>query len=291
MVRTEPKVACVVLNWNGWRDTLECLGALKRVAYASCTIIVVDNGSTDDSVERIREAAPDVALLHSGSNLGFAGGNNVGIRHALDQKADYVWLLNNDTQPRSGALTELVAKAVSDPRLGEVGSVLLYAHDVTQVQAWGGGRVSLWSGRSEHARSERPDEWFQYLTAASVLLPRAALEDVGLLDEGFFLYWEDGDLSFRLRSKGWRLGVAARSIVLHKEHASTGRNRRLIDRYVVSSGIRFLHKHSPAPAISIGLFLLLRIFKRLLTGQFNRLTDITGGIKDYLSTPIRNRYI
>jgi GT2 family glycosyltransferase len=280
-----------VLNWNGWRDTLACLAALRKVTYEKLSIIVVDNASSDESVVRIREAAPEALLLESGSNLGFAGGNNVGIRHALSGKVDYIWLLNNDTEPRPTALAELVAKAASNPRMGEIGSVLLYAHDPTRVQAWGGGRVSLWTGRSEHALCPQDDGWFQYITAASVLLPRAALDEVGLLDEGFFLYWEDGDLSFRLRSRGWQLGVAAESIVLHKEHASTGRNRRLIDRYVVSSGIRFLHKHSPAPWISIALFLSLRICKRLLTGQFSRLGDVTGGIRDYLSTPIRNRYV
>jgi GT2 family glycosyltransferase len=287
MYRSQPSVACILLNWNGWRDTLACLTALRKVAYGNLSIIVVDNGSSDESVDRIREAAPQVLLLESGSNLGFAGGNNVGIRHALTEKVDYIWLLNNDTEPRPAALSELVAKAASNPRLGEIGSVLLYAHDSSSVQAWGGGRVSLWSGRSEHALCPQHDGWFQYITAASVLLPRAALEEVGLLDEGFFLYWEDGDLSFRLRKKGWGLGVASGSIVLHKEHASTGRDRRVIDRYVVSSGIRFLGKHSPAPWLSIPLFLALRVWKRLLSGQFKRVGDIAGGISDYFSAQYR----
>jgi len=291
LLSTQPKVACILLNWNGWRDTLACLAALRRLNYPNVAIIVVDNGSTDDSVKMIRDASPGVRLIESGGNLGFAAGNNVGIRLALQMDCDYIWLLNNDTEPDPMALTELVLKAVSEPRLGEIGSVLLYAHDATQVQAWGGGRVSLWTGRSLHAKAARPDDWFQYLTAASVLLRRAALEDVGLLDEGFFLYWEDGDLSFRLRNKGWALGVAAGSFVLHKEHASTNRNRRVIDRYVISSGIRFLMKHAPAPALSIPLFLCLRIGRRLLSGQFRRVTDVIAGIKDYLTTPVRSRYV
>jgi GT2 family glycosyltransferase len=277
-----PSVACILLNWNGWQDTVACLAALAKVTYGNFSTVVVDNGSRNDSVIRIREACPGIALLETGKNLGFAGGNNVGIRHALDQGAEYIWLLNNDTEPYPSALTELVDKALSNPRLGAIGSTLMYAHDPRSVQAWGGGRINVWIGRSFHTLVPQDDDWFDYITAASLLMPRQALEDVGLLDEEFFLYWEDGDLGFRLRKGGWKLGVAAGSIVLHREHASTGRNRRVIDRYVIASGIRFLSKHSPAPWLSIPLFLSLRVWKRLLTGQFRGIGDLLGGIGDYL---------
>jgi GT2 family glycosyltransferase len=279
---TAPTVACILLNWNGWQDTVACLAALAKVTYGNFSIVVVDNGSRNDSVIRIREACPGITLLETGKNLGFAGGNNVGIRYAIDHGAEYIWLLNNDTEPRPTALTELVEKALSNPKLGAIGSTLMYAHDPGSVQAWGGGRINVWIGRSFHTLVPQKDDWFDYITAASLLIPRQALEDVGLLDEGFFLYWEDGDLGFRLREGGWKLGVAADSIVLHKEHASTGRNRRVIDRYVITSGIRFLNKHSPAPWLSIPLFLSLRMWKRLLTGQFRGIGDLFGGIGDYL---------
>jgi GT2 family glycosyltransferase len=278
----QPSVACILLNWNGWEDTVGCLTSLSKLNYRNFLTIVVDNGSSNDSVTRLRDACPEILLLETGRNLGFAGGNNVGIRHAISQRVEYIWLLNNDTEPHPDALTELVNKAASNPRFGAIGSTLMYAHDPNSVQAWGGGRINVWIGRSFHTLVPQEDGWFDYITAASVLIPRRALEDVGLLDDGFFLYWEDGDLSFRLRKKGWKLGVAAGSTVLHKEHASTGRNRRVIDRYVIASGIRFLHKHSPAPWLSIPLFLALRIWKRLLSGQFRRVGDIAGGIRDYL---------
>jgi GT2 family glycosyltransferase len=281
----QPSVGCVLLNWNGWRDTVACLAALARLDYENVSVIVVDNGSADESVRRIREAAPGVLVLETGANLGFAGGSNVGIRHALAEGADYIWLLNNDTEPDPAALAQLVRKAESNARLGEVGSVLVYADEPSKIQAWGGGRVSFWSGTAVHALSPQEDQWFHYLTAASVLLRRRALEDVGLLDDRFFLYWEDSDLSFRLRKRAWALGVAAESIVLHKEHASTGGNRRVIDRYAVESGIRFLGKHARVPWFSVTSFVLLRIGKRLLTGQFRRIGDVTGGVKDYVFPP------
>src|SRR5689334_13312211 len=122
-----PSVSVVLLNWNGWKDTIPCVESLRQLGYANVQIVVVDNASTDESEERIRAACPDVTLLQSGANRGFAGGNNVGIRYALEHSADYVWLLNNDTLVRPNTLSALVARAESDPRIGFVGSKILYA--------------------------------------------------------------------------------------------------------------------------------------------------------------------
>jgi GT2 family glycosyltransferase len=276
-----------VLNWNGWQDTLVCLAALARTEYPHLTVIAVDNGSTNDSVARIRAAFPHIPLIETGKNLGFAGGVNAGIRYAFEQGAQYVWLLNNDAQPRPDALTTLVAKATSDPRFGAIGSVLLYSDDSASVQAWGGGRVNCWTGYSSHATEPREDSWFDYITAASILLSRRALEEIGLLDESFFLYFEDTDLSFRLRKRGWKLGVAASATVLHKENASSGKNRRKVDRFSTASGIRFLCKHSPAPWLSVPLFVASRIGNRLVLGRWRQTGDIIGGVRDYLRSAAR----
>jgi GT2 family glycosyltransferase len=191
--------------------------------------------------------------------------------------------LNNDTEPTPGALSALVEKAESNPALAAVGSVLVYPDEPDKVQGWGGGRVDLWLGRSRHALTPMPDDWFHYITAASVLLSRLALERVGLFDERIFLYWEDADLCFRLREAGYRLGVAPHSVVMHKEHASTGRDRRIIDRHVTASGIYFLRKHAPIGWLSVSIFLSSRIVKWLVLGQFSRIGDIAAGIGDYIA--------
>lgn len=284
-----PQVACILLNWNGWRDTLACLRALAGSDYPNMSLLVIDNGSTDGSVEQIRRARPDVQLIETGRNLGFGAGNNVGLRHALDRRVDYVWLLNNDTEPHPRALTEMVTKAGTNPALGAVGSVMRYLHDPQRIQAWGGGRVSRWVGRSVHAVTAQADDWFDYLTAASVLLSRRALEDVGLFDERFFLYWEDVDLAFRLRARGWQLGVAAQSSVLHKENASSGGDRNVVARHSTASGIRFLSKHSPLPWLSIPLFISMRAARRLSIGQIRDIGSVTGGLCDYLNSKRHGR--
>lgn len=276
-----PLVVCVVLNWNGWRDTLCCLRALGRIEYGMLQAVVVDNRSTDDSVERIRKASPDTPLIESATNRGFGAGNNLGIRWALEQGARYIWLLNNDTEPTAAALRQMVVRAEEDVSLGAIGSVLHYRDRPETVQAWGGGRVNLWRGISEHAVSPRPDAWFDYLTAASLLVRRETIEQVGMFDEGFFLYWEDTDLGFRIRTGGWRLGVSADAIVLHAEGASTGKNLRLVDRFSTSSGMRFLGKHAPAPAVSWMIFLGTRLLRRVARGEWKRVAAVWDGAGEF----------
>ncbi|MCX7596938.1 MAG: glycosyltransferase family 2 protein, partial [Fischerella sp.] len=137
------KVFVILLNWNGWQDTVKCIVSLKGLSYPNYEIVVLDNASTNDSVEQIRAAHPDVTLIETGANLGFAGGNNVGIRYALEHGAEYIWLLNNDTIVDANALSAMVTKAESDPKIGLVGSVLYYMNNPGSVQAWGGGTVNL----------------------------------------------------------------------------------------------------------------------------------------------------
>lgn len=274
-----PRVACLVLNWNGWQDTLACLEALSRVCYPAFTTIVIDNGSTDESVAKISASYPHIKLIESGGNIGFAAGNNVGIRQAMAEGFEYVWLLNNDTLPERESLKELVRKAESDHRLGAVGSVLHYEGRPDQVQAWGGGRVSSVFGYSTHAGAAKPDAWFDYLTAASLLIRTEAFHEVGLLDEAFFLYWEDTEFGFRLRRYNWRLGVASGARVLHKENGSTAGSGGVRARYFTSSGILFLSKVSRFPWISIPIFLLLRIGKSFVCCQWKKLGFILRGIE------------
>lgn len=276
-----PRVSCIVLNWNGWGHTIECLSALRECTYKRVTPIVVDNGSTDGSVSRIRAAFPEILLLESGKNLGFAAGNNIGIRHALAKGADYVWLLNNDTKPDPDALCELVSKAVSDTSIGAVASICYYADEPSTVQAWAGARVNLWTGSARLSMNPRPDDWFHSLNGTSFLISRAALEDVGLLDEKFFLYWEDTEFCLRLRKEGWRIAAAPRSRVLHKVGGSTRRNGLILDRFHVASGLRLLSLYSPAPRLAMFWFLSTKIARRLLLTDIGRCKSVWSGARDY----------
>jgi GT2 family glycosyltransferase len=280
--KVEPLVGCVVINWNGWQDTVACLDALRSIDYSRLLVVVVDNGSSDDSVPRIQAAHPSIQVLQTGKNLGFSGGNNAGIREVMRHDVKYVWLLNNDTKPVPGVLRELVQTAEANFRLGAVGSVLHDDSAPHDIQSWGGGWISLWSGYSSRATSPlKRGRRLDFLTAASMLVRRKALEDVGLMDDRFFLYYEDADLCFRLRKNGWGLGVAPQAIVLHKLSASTRKKTSPTDRYFTSSGIRFLAQYAPVPMFSTFVFLSLRIANRALAGRVEAIRNVWQGVRDY----------
>ena len=243
-----PLVAIVILNWNGWEDTINCLSSLRISKYQNFRIIIVDNGSTDDSVDHLHAAHADITIIETGVNLGFAGGCNVGIRYAFEIMADYIWLLNNDTVVEQQSLSALVTTAVNNRRVGAVGSVLYEMEQPTVIQAWGGGGVNLHTGKSYHVKG--PKGILTYLTGASILLSAEALRQSGLLDESFFVYWEDTDLSFRLVANGWKLLVEPSSRVWHRECSSTGRFSRSRARLFYRSRVHFLQKYAPWPLLA-----------------------------------------
>lgn len=272
------RVAVVVLNWNGWRDTLVCLASLQKLNYSKFDLIVVDNDSSDGSQGHIESHFPGIQVIQTGANLGFGGGCNAGMRRALEQGADYIWLINSDATVDTNALTELVHLADEQSLVGAVGSVLYQADRPEQVQLWGGGKVSFLFGLSRHQLSSAP---LDFVSGASMLLRREAIEQVGLFDEQtYFMYWEDSDLGLRLRQAGWQLAVAENSRVWHKLSASLGQGSRQLDTYFTQSGVRFFRRHSPAPAVSIFMMVGRMFLKRLLMADFGRATSVLNG---YLS--------
>ncbi|MFO1264546.1 MAG: glycosyltransferase family 2 protein [Rhodoferax sp.] len=266
------RVAIVVLNWNGWEDTLKCVASLESLDFKEAHVVLVDNGSSDDSVEQFQRRIPHIKLLQSGANLGFGGGCNVGMRHAMQEGVEYIWLVNSDAQVASDALCELVRQAESNQRIGAVGSVIYDADQPQRVQVWGGGRVNVWLGTSHH--QEAPGT-VDFVSGASVLLRTEALGEVGLFDsERFFMYWEDTDLGFRLRKAGWLLAVAPNSRVWHQESSSLGQGSLQWDAFSARSCVRFLRKHAPWPTLSIAAMLLRMLAKRMLLRRWDRVAAV-----------------
>ena len=272
-----PRVHVVVLNWNGWRDTIACLVSLQQQDYPNFHLLVVDNDSSDGSMHELSKAMPSVELVQSGANLGFGGGCNVGIRLALERGADYVWLINSDATAAPRALAALVGVAESDPAISSVGSALYEISKPDQIQLWGGGRVQLWTGQCHHQRAACS---LDFISGASVLLRCAALREVGLFDEQhFFMYWEDTDLGFRLRKAGWKLAVAQDSCVWHKLSASLGQGSPLLDQYFTRSGVRFLRRYAPLPLLSVSIMIGKMLLKRLFLGDFARIKAVVAGFR------------
>jgi GT2 family glycosyltransferase len=279
----KPRVHIIVLNWNSWSETSTCLSSLERLTYENKKVIVVDNGSTDDSASRIHERFPWAEVVFTGKNLGFPRGCNVGIRRVLEESADYVWLLNNDATADPGALDALVDKAESDSQIGAVGSAVYCMEEPTQLQAWGGGYVNFWIGRSRHFLKPVADEKVQYLIGASLLVSRRVLETVGLLDEGIFLYWDDPEYCWRLRSAGWKLAVAGQSKIWHKGMSAYGKRNPRADAFFNASAARFFSRHSPTPSLSLCVGTSLRIAKRLIAGDWGRARAVWVGVRQGIS--------
>ncbi len=279
-----PLVVCVTVNWNGWQDTLVCLDSLRTQHSPNFQVIVVDNGSTDASVQRIRDAHPWVTVHETGENLGFARGCNAGTRLAYQRGADFVWLLNNDTSAPPDTLSRLVHTALAHPEAGAIGSVLFYMHAPEKVQAWGGGRVNLLTAYTRHftaPASFAPATTF--LTGASLLLPRRTLEQVGVFFEGFFMYCDDSDLCLRLHRAGLPLIVCAETAILHKEGGSSPKRSPLIDQFATTSTLHLLQRAAPVPLLSMAAYLILRLGNRLLRAHFSNAAAVLKGISVFVT--------
>ncbi len=223
-----PSVYIIVLNWNGKNDTLECLHSLQQVTYPNFRVVVVDNASSDCSVDAIREKFPSVQIISNKENLRFAGGNNVGIRYALDYGADYVLLLNNDTVVDKEFLTEMVAIADQSARMGMIGPKIYYYSEPKKIW-YAGGRIEWWKGWVSHIGIRELDGGqydaiteVDYLTGCCMLVKREVIEKVGILDESFYIYGEDADWCIRASRAGYKLMYVPSSMVWHKLSASIG---------------------------------------------------------------------
>jgi GT2 family glycosyltransferase len=281
----EPAVSIVVVNWEGWHDTLECLASLRELHYGRVHVAVVDNGSRDDSVRQLRLAVPEVTLLVSDANLGYGGGCNIGIRDAFGRAADYVWLLNNDVKVHPDALRALVDAGERDPGLGGIGSVLHEATAAGRVQNWGGGSIHPVLGILQPHVAAVDRARLDYLCGASLLLRSTALREVGLLDERYSMYWEDVELSWRLRAAGWTLGVAEGAVVWHKGSASIGRNSPEYHRHFNASAARFFRATSRWPLVPITLGVGLRLGRRLTRGEWAQAKAIFRSVSGEAGPP------
>ncbi|GAC1471501.1 MAG: glycosyltransferase family 2 protein [Desulfuromonadaceae bacterium] len=313
------RVYIVILNWNGWQDTIECLESVFRLDYPNFRVIVCDNDSMDGSVERIKAwaegnqtaivpeshslyalshppvakpivvdeydrrtaeaggVANDVArlvLIRTGANLGFAGGNNVGLRHALSRgDFDYVWLLNNDTVVRSDALSWMVKRMEERPDAGMCGSLMPYYDVPDMVWTAGGGTFNQWLAKSCSLDDRVPiaeitprseiEKQMDYVAGASLLISKPYLHKIGLMSEDYFLYFEEPDWYFRGR-KHFSLAYSENSIVYHKVGISTSRYDEGKDRnaeyYCFRNQLRITKKFLP---IALPLVFLRVLINRL----------------------------
>jgi len=265
------RVAIVVVTYNSVRDVDGCFGSLAAARLHGAEVIAIDNASTDGTAAAIRDRHPWVTLVETGANLGFAGGNGVGIRRALAAGAEWVYLLNPDTDVDPAFLEEALAVGDADPRAAAVQSLLLLHPDRDRVNTAGNEIHFLGFGYCGSYRAPRAavgddTREIAFASGASVLLRAAALREVGGLDEALFMYQEDQDLGIRLRLAGWRARLAPRSLVWH--HYRFSRNPRKFfflerNRYLVlAKNLRVRSLVVLAPFLACAEFALLALALR-----------------------------
>lgn len=314
-------VLVVVLNWNNSADTERCVASLLNLDHDAFAVLVCDNQSRPDDLARTRdwgrrlpgglpEVAPgdaaavptlghrSVTLVHTGGNLGFAGGVNVGLRIALGQPGiTHVWVLNNDTQVDRGALRAMLARMAQDETIGICGSTLLYDGDRARVQAWGGARYEPWRARSVALGAFTPIEQIpvdpatteahmDYVIGASMLVSRRFIQAVGLMDERYFLYSEEHDWAYRGMCAGQKLGYAPASIVYHRQGATIGSSPQggspLSIHYLYRNKALFAATHHRHTLPFTVIALLLDGVRYLLKGQRQKALAVVSGIMTFL---------
>ena len=299
---TSPRVSVVIVNWNNFEDSAECLESMKSATYANFEVVVVDNGSGGGDAGKLRERfGGGIRLIENERNLGFAKGCNIGIRDALSRGAEYVVLLNNDTVVTPGFLDELVRVAASDGKVGIAGGKI-YCYEFPDLIWFAGGTVDYRTGNTPIRGSGEVDRGqfnekveVDWVCSCFMLIAREVLEDVGLLDERFFFGWEDADLCIRAGRRGYKVLYVPGAEISHKGFGVTKRERlRGKPLYYAARGhFIFMDKHfSRRQLLSSGWYFVTR-FPRFaldyarITRQWQAPLYILRALFDYTAKKAR----
>lgn len=289
-----PKVAIILLNWNQKKDTIDCLESLRKLNYANYEIIVVDQDSGDGTQDIIRARFPNVILIENRENVGFAEGNNIGIRKAFEGNTDYIFLLNNDTVVDIDILRNLIELAETGPEIGLVGAKIFY-FDVPDKIWFAGGKMDWIRGLTVNLGAEQEDgpEYDQiketdFISGCAFLIKRNVIEKIGLLDKRYFIYFEEVDWCLSARRGGYKIFFCPGAKVWHKVSSSLG-TASLTTRYYFSRNrALFIWKNWPFPnkLIPFGFYLFSTLRTVLSSFLNNRKADskiLLKGLYDFLT--------
>lgn len=347
------KVAIIILNWNGWKDTIECLESVFRIDYPNYQVIVVDNGSTDDSVKKIKAWAegkqevltPELThplyhlshppvqkpipyieydretteaggfpekekllynklskgiphpmvLIQTRENLGFAGGNNVGIIYAMAKgDCDYIWLLNNDTVVEKNVLMKIVKLVESFKEIGIAGGKI-YCYNNPEKLWFAGGHINFLFGGGFHSYKDKNQNFYNsfdfstecdFITGCSMLIKKAVLSAFSGFDERFFLNYEDIDFCYQVKKNGWKIRVANNSRIFHKVSGSQKKGSCILLYHVNRSRLVWIRKtikNEKRLYVGLCFYILSRgwvILKLLYRFKFKAALCVVRGVRD-----------
>lgn len=271
----EPKVAIILVNYNGYKDTIECLQSLRSIEYKNYEVIVVDNASTNESVKEIKSfISGNERLIESNANDGFSSGNNIGIRYALNNGADYCLLLNNDTIVEPDFLNKLVDAFNNSEYCGLTIGKILYEGQRNLIW-YAGGSISERTAKTVHWHYKETDQettkeiaQVTFATGCCMCISKKVIDQVGYLDEEYFLYEEDVDYCCRIKKAGFDIIYVPDSRIYHKVSSSSNEISVSTQYYIIRNKLIMINKHYRGfNKISAMLFCTAQFVYRCIKGE------------------------
>ncbi len=280
MLKKYPKVFIIVLNYNGKDVIKTCLSSLFKLDYPNFEIVFVDNNSSDGSLEIAKSNFSKANFIKNSENLGFSAGNNIGIRFALERMAEYILVINNDTEVEKDFLEKLVEAGLKDKKAGVLSPVIFNGE---KNKIWfSGGKIKWFEMKTVHEQEPRTEEAYEseYLSGCAMLIKAEVFREIGLFDENFFLYYEDADFTFRAKKAGFKNIVVSSSWIYHFEKSEKMKPNKIY--WLVVSGLIFFKKNTP-PLLRpwVALYLMGRKIKNYSDNRFR---------KDEMSEAVRKAY-
>ncbi len=266
-------VAVILVNFHGTQDTIACVQSLRKSAYSEYTIYIVDNASGSGDVATLSQECPGATVIANATNVGFAGGNNIGIARALQEGARFILLLNNDTIVEPSLLPGLLGALERNPAAGIAGAKIRY-FDRPSTLWFAGGVLNDRSGRGTHIGIGEEDQgqydqekFVDFVTGCCLFVRREVIERIGMLDEEYFAYYEDSDFCLRARRAGFQVLFAPSARLLHKVSSSAVREGPVYLYFTLRNRLLFLRKNTPflrmIPYLPVLAYFYLRHFVRL----------------------------
>ena len=297
-IKNESKIVIVVINYNGFEDTRECLKSLNNVKYNNFNVIVVDNASRDNPIPRLQKDFPEVYYIRTGKNLGFTGGNNIGLEKARELKPKYVFFLNNDTVVSENILSELSIFMDANLDVGIVGP-LTYYYDSKVVISFGGAHLNRNTGSIIFLNKGKTPRrlsgeviYCSFIEGAALFLRMDLATRIGGFNNEYFLTSEESELCIKIADMSYKLAVVTRCSVWHKVSQSMGSGSELTNYFVFRNKLLFIKRN----ALGFRLPHLIHIIthygiclisfavkkrnpcavKGLITGTYDFIAGITG---------------
>ena len=281
MVLNYPKVSIIILNWNNYEDTKECLLSLDKITYPNYEVIVVDNGSIDGSTLKIQKEFPQHKYIYNNDNLGFTEGNNIGMEYAMKKGTDFVLVLNNDITVENGFLESLVDIALKNPDAGIVGPAVYFYHEPEKLSPTG-GKINYWRINTKVYDSVKPTE-MDWVYGCCLLVKKEVINKIGYFYTPFFISYEDVDYCVRAKKAGFKVIYEPKSRIWHKSGNSLKKSPTSYYYYFNRNKLLFIKRNAPVCIkyffyFYFSSYLIFRILEKLI----KRDTVAAFAIKDAL---------